>query len=384
MTNYSSWDAKATALCKEAEEESKREEEENNKALGLGGGPEGPPVAKAQAELTELGEHSKQRKEFIDWSKGREVLLTHTGTEQEPEVVELAGPSLDGKAVRISNSKRVSYVLPQGSGVVKLMVDACSQVRLHLQGSMVTSTVELYKCKELTLELEQPLGTLQVDECLSAVAVMFAECDHVGCIYHQNSPGLTLGWQGQDGASQQIGAAGPQQLVTRLTQGALQTVPVRRGEGEFPLDLGTAAPSSQAEQPEPEAAPAAEERTRLAELQRKQGNDMFRASDFAQAAMFYTTALELDPSQGAVWANRAQCWLKLGDHEKALADSIKCTEVDPANPKGWFRKGMSLHAMKRFGEAIPALLEAEKLEPSNKQVQEAIKMAQLMARRAAS
>ncbi|CAE7826166.1 HOP1 [Symbiodinium sp. CCMP2592] len=89
------------------------------------------------------------------------------------------------------------------------------------------------------------------------------------------------------------------------------------------------------------------------------------------------------PDLGAVWANRAQCWLKMGDHEKACADAEKCTEVEPMNPKGWFRKGISLHAMQRYAEAIPALLEAEKLEPSNKQILDAIKMAQLMARKSA-
>jgi len=120
-----------------------------------------------------------------------------------------------------------------------------------------------------------------------------------------------------------------------------------------------------------------------AEKKRLAGNDMFRASDFAQAAALYTLCLELDPQQSAVWSNRAQCWLKLGDHEKALEDATKCTEVDPSNPKGWFRKGMSFHAMKRFPEAIPALLEAEKLEPTNKQILDAIKMAQLMARNTA-
>jgi len=63
---------------------------------------------------------------------------------------------------------------------------------------------------------------------------------------------------------------------------------------------------------------------------------------------------------------------------------VKCTEVEPANPKGWFRKGISLHAMKRFPEAVPALLQAEKLEPQNKQVVDAIKMAQMMARKSAA
>merc|ERR1712187_465045 len=101
-------------------------------------------------------------------------------------------------------------------------------------------------------------------------------------------------------------------------------------------------------------------------------------------SMEYSMALELDPTIDTVWANRSQCWLKLGNHEKALEDAIKCTEVDPSNAKGWFRKGMSLHAMKRYPEAIPALLEAEKIEPNNKQMPEAIKMAQMMARKQAA
>ena len=39
----------------------------------------------------------------------------------------------------------------------------------------------------------------------------------------------------------------------------------------------------------------------------------------------------LAPDLGAAWANRAQCWLKMGDPAKALADAEKCTEVEPAN-----------------------------------------------------
>jgi len=174
------------------------------------------------------------------------------------------------------------------------------------------------------------------------------------------------------------------QLCTRLGSASSSepflTDAVRRDASEYPVEP----PSGPTpEQPEPEAAPEAEEQRQRAEQQRQLGNEMFRASDFMQAAVHYTESVRLDPTVSAVWANRAQCWLKLGDLEKALADAERCTEVEPANPKGWFRKGMSLHAMKRFAEAIPALLEAEKLEPHNKQVVDAIKMAQMMARKGA-
>merc|ERR1712054_713838 len=138
------------------------------------------------------------------------------------------------------------------------------------------------------------------------------------------------------------------------------------------------------EQPEPEAAPLAEEIKLKAEAKRQSGNEMFRANDFMQAAMEYTAALELNPSVAALYAYRSQCWLKLGNHEKALEDAMKCIEIEPTNAKGWFRKGVSYHAMSKYTDAIPALLEAEKLEPNNKQVSDAIRMAQLMARKQAS
>jgi len=388
MTNYSNWDSKASALLREAEEEEKREKAACDKALGLEDGPKGPPTEQAEAQLNELGEHSQKKKDFIDWSKAREVKLTHSAQE---EPINLSGPDLDGKAVRLYGSEGVTYHVPKG--IVKLMLDKCKRVSVQILDTLVTSTVEVYACDNLDLHIRQPLGTLQVDECMKPVKVFFAERDHVGRIYHQNSPGLAVGCSGDGSAVQAIGSEGPVQLCSKLSpDGSCElfwTNPVRRGEGEFPVDLPSGAGETPIKQPsnfqpEPEAAPAPEEQQRLAEQRRQLGNDMFRANDFMHATVHYTEALHLDPTMSAVWANRAQCWLKLGDFEKALADSQKCTEVDASNPKGWFRKGMSLHAMERFSEAIPALLEAEKLEPNNEQITGAIKMAQLKAHKVAA
>mmetsp|Transcript_39211 Transcript_39211/g.79187 ORF Transcript_39211/g.79187 Transcript_39211/m.79187 type:complete len:380 (+) Transcript_39211:90-1229(+) len=377
MTNYSAWDSKADALVKEAEEEEKHEEVENNKVLGLEGGPKGPTTAKAKAEMKDMGRHSNERQDFIDWSKSREVKITHTPQE---EPIELSSDGVVGKALRFSESEGVTYILPTGS--IKVMLDKCRRVQIRVLGTITTSTVEIYSCDDLEVEFHHPVGTLQVDECTASVSVRFAERDHVGWIYHQNSCGLTVGWGGPGCEVHTVGVAGAVQLITRLNSASAKelflTDAVRRDESEYPVE------PQAGEQPEPEAAPSVEERRQRAEQQRQAGNDMFRANDFMQAAVHYTESLQLDPSIGAVWANRAQCWLKLGDHEKSLADAVRCTEVEPANPKGWFRKGLSLHAMKRFPEAIPALLEAEKLGPQNKQVVDAIKMAQMMAWKSAA
>lgn len=388
MTNYSAWDAKAAQLTKEAEEDDARQKAENDKALGLEGGPKGAPTEKAEKELEELKEHSEERKDFIDWQKKtqNEVQFTHTPQEQ---LVELNKTEVDGRTVRFVGSENVTYVLPQGASVTKLLIDKCRCVTIHVNCSLPTSTIELYRCDELVLVLTEPLGTVQADECIGQVRIQYAEYDHIGNIYHQNCPGLAVGWGGGDVEFFVVGAKGDFQLSTKRLAGStseLATAPVRRGEGEFPVDLGgpVQLASSEVQQPEPECAPEVEERRKLAQQKREKGNEMFRANDFMQASMEYSMALELDPTIDTVWANRSQCWLKLGNHEKALDDAVRCTEVNPTNSKGWFRKGMSLHSMKRYNEAIPVLLEAEKLEPTNKQIVDAIKMAQLMSRNQAS
>lgn len=396
MTNYSAWDSKATALVREADEEEKKEKEDNDKALGLEGGPKGPPTAKADAEMKDLGGHSEKRKEFIDWSKQREVTQTH-GPQEEPIVLE--GAEVKDKALKLNGSENVTYVIPEGAGIIKLSLDRCKKVKIQVVGTIITSTIEACRCQDVSIELSVPIGTFQVDECTAPMLIIFAERDHVGRIYHQNSPGLSVGignvetvlghWGSNSsvkGEHELVGKAGNVQHQTRIAHDGLLTDVVRRGEGDFPVDLpgDRLGAGYSTDQPEPEAAPAAEERRLKAAMKRQAGNEMFRANDFLQAAMEYTSALELDPSMSALYSNRSQCWLKLGNHEKALEDAVRCTEVEPTNAKGWFRKGMSLHAMKRYPEAIPALLEAEKIEPSNKQVAEAIKMAQLMARKQAS
>merc|ERR1711933_138146 len=110
------------------------------------------------------------------------------------------------------------------------------------------------------------------------------------------------------------------------------------------------------------------------EEKRLEGNNAFRANDFLQSALHYTEAIELCPTLHLAWANRAACWLSTAQPEKALEDSIRCIELQPDYAKGWFRKGIALHALRRFGEAVPPLTEAERLEPKNSQIPDAIKM----------
>ena len=141
------------------------------------------------------------------------------------------------------------------------------------------------------------------------------------------------------------------------------------------------------------------------EEQKAKGNEAFSSGEYAQAVLFYTMALdraaELPDATSVnetlsgkkeggetttleqlfprhiVLSNRSACFLKLGHHEKALKDGGDAELLDPTYVKGIFRKGLALHAMGRYEEAIKSLARAQKLEPKNKQIKQALQFAEV-------
>jgi len=121
------------------------------------------------------------------------------------------------------------------------------------------------------------------------------------------------------------------------------------------------------------------------ELQKKKGNEAFGLGEYAQAAMYYSLALdkatELQSSTidfvHVLYSNRAACFLKLGHHDKALDDANNALKLEPLYVKALFRKGLAYHAMKQYKEALPVLAEAHKLEPKNKQIKQALQFAEV-------
>lgn len=110
------------------------------------------------------------------------------------------------------------------------------------------------------------------------------------------------------------------------------------------------------------------------------GNEAFGAGEYAQAILMYSLALDKGdelPSthlypRDVLFSNRAACFLKLGQHEKAEEDAQRALAINPDNIKANFRHGLALHAMGRYADALPVLAKASKIEPKNKQVQQAL------------
>jgi len=81
------------------------------------------------------------------------------------------------------------------------------------------------------------------------------------------------------------------------------------------------------------------------------GNKHLQAKEFDQAIEAYTKAIEIDPSNHVFYSNRSAAYLSKGDSTQALADGLKCTEVNPTWPKGYTRHAAALHALRKYDEA---------------------------------
>jgi len=388
MTNFGEWDKKAKALEKDAEEEEKQAKEENDKACGLTDGPQGPPTAKSKAARGEMGGHSENRRNFIAEQQSKEISFEDSNI-SEPVV--LTEEKVGKRAVRLRRCENVHYEIPEGLTLIKLFLDRCKNISVTLRQPMTTSTIEVCHCSDVEVISHCSVATIQCDECVKGhTRIRFYEPEHVGFFVHHNSPGLQVAVEGADSLT--LGLAEARQYISRPRPGGegmqFVTESVVRGEGDFPINAmgdglsrGRADAVKTGEEPDAETAPRDEEKRIRAEERRQEGNSAFKANDFLQAAVFYTEAIDLCPDLYLAWANRAACFLQTAQPDKAVEDATRCTELAPDYAKGWFRKGMALHVLKRYGDAIPALGEAEKLDPKNSQIPDAIKMAQLMCRK---
>merc|ERR1712176_974980 len=81
------------------------------------------------------------------------------------------------------------------------------------------------------------------------------------------------------------------------------------------------------------------------------GNTAFGTGEYGQAILLYTLALDKSDElpdnddktklfpRDVVFSNRAACFLKLGQHEKAVKDAAQAASINPENIKAWFRWG---------------------------------------------
>jgi hypothetical protein len=257
------------------------------------------------------------------------------------------------------------------AALIKVFVEGCSDFELELAVPLLTSHVELHKCESVALTVERQVATVQLDQS-GGCAVRFGEGAFEGPddrVYSAGCRDLTLSCAHSSGKKHEItvdylrdGAvpvnecgAEEYQFVARWSAetGGIVNEPLMRVGNKF-LTKSTVENASLSG-----AARLAirEQKAAEAEQHKLEGNDAFGGGEYAQAVLFYSMALDKvsaadppPPLRHVCLSNRAACFLKLGHPEKALADAGECAGLEPGYAKGWFRKGLALHAMGRCGE----------------------------------
>jgi len=67
--------------------------------------------------------------------------------------------------------------------------------------------------------------------------------------------------------------------------------------------------------------------------------------------LLYTDALQLDPGNHILYSNRSAALLKQGQFTAALQDATQARDLCPQWPKAYFRQGVALQCLGRYGEA---------------------------------
>lgn len=78
--------------------------------------------------------------------------------------------------------------------------------------------------------------------------------------------------------------------------------------------------------------------------------------------------MALDPSNHLLFSNRSAARLKQGQFSLALQDATKARELCPQWPKGYFRQGVALQCLGRYGEALASFGSGLAQDPNNKQL----------------
>ncbi|XP_015277470.1 PREDICTED: tetratricopeptide repeat protein 12 [Gekko japonicus] len=101
----------------------------------------------------------------------------------------------------------------------------------------------------------------------------------------------------------------------------------------------------------------------LANALKEQGNDAFSRGDFAAAIQKYTEGLKKQKDMPALYANRAQAYIKLQEHEKAILDCEWALRCDEKYLKAFFHMGKAYLALKQYSKSRECYMKILEIDP---------------------
>ncbi|CAL4932429.1 unnamed protein product [Urochloa decumbens] len=102
---------------------------------------------------------------------------------------------------------------------------------------------------------------------------------------------------------------------------------------------------------------------------RSQADKAFRVKEYDVASKIYTEVINCDERDATLYSNRSLCKLKLGDGKGALSDAYRCRMLRPDWAKACYRQGAAHMLLKKYKQACDALLDAQKLDPGNEEIE---------------
>uniref|UniRef100_A0A8C8AC41 Uncharacterized protein n=1 Tax=Otus sunia TaxID=257818 RepID=A0A8C8AC41_9STRI len=74
--------------------------------------------------------------------------------------------------------------------------------------------------------------------------------------------------------------------------------------------------------------------------------------DYENAVKFYSSAIELNPTNAIYYGNRSLAYLRTECYGYALADATRAVELDKKYVKGYYRRATSNMALGKFKAAL--------------------------------
>ncbi|CAG8629161.1 176_t:CDS:2, partial [Dentiscutata erythropus] len=124
--------------------------------------------------------------------------------------------------------------------------------------------------------------------------------------------------------------------------------------------------------PTPKTTSATATKTELSEEQKKKaeelkaaGNAKVSEKDYKTAVKLYSEAIAINENSAIYYANRAAAYSQLGEHDKAIEDAIKSSQIDPSYSKAYSRLGHACFSVGKYREAVEAYEKGLSLDPNN-------------------
>jgi len=300
-----------------------------------------------------------------------------------------------------------NFTIAKRTNPVKILIQDCHDCIFTMQGPILTSFAEVWRCSNIVFHVNSEIGTFQVD-LSQDIRVSYTHKKYLGSIVQAGVTNLNIEFK--DSEEENI-ISGLQvlkslhadvddeidQFITRWINKELKTEILIRTQGGYPtterelvemeqnaeernrqnaeklLDMpgnpfGLDENNLIAKSVEGKAeTKARQEKESSANLKKNAGNKAFIKKNYEQAIQRYTEGIEINPDH-TLYSNRSACFIQLGQWENALEDAHKCLELKEDFAKGYFRKGVALFELGRYEDAVEALKEAYDLEPEDAEI----------------